>query len=85
MLDLDNINSSSVVEDNQIISSQPPISIAKDIFKHRHIGIDSNSQQLMLKQLGYNNLDTLINTAVPKSIRLQNPLKLPSPLTETQA
>ncbi|BAQ62969.1 glycine dehydrogenase [Geminocystis sp. NIES-3708] len=85
MLDLKNITSSTAPEYTQITSSQAQTSIAEDIFKHRHLGINKKAQQLMLKKLGYDNLDSLINTAVPSSIRLQNSLKLPSSLTETKA
>jgi glycine dehydrogenase len=85
MLDLENIASSSLTEDSLITSSTPKTPITEDIFKHRHLGIDSQAQQLMLKKLGYDSLDTLINTAVPESIHLHHPLNLPSPQTETQA
>lgn len=83
MLDLENIFPS--LEHNQSDSSIPKSSITEDIFKNRHLGIDNKAQASMLKKLGYDSLDTLINTAVPKSIRLENSLNLPSPLTETQA
>jgi glycine dehydrogenase len=83
MLDLENIFPS--LEHNQSGSSIPKSSIAEDIFKNRHLGIDKKAQASMLKKLGYDSLDILINTAVPKSIRLENSLNLPSPLTETQA
>lgn len=85
MLDLENITSSSVVENSDITPSNFDSLITEDTFKHRHLGIDRSAQQLMLETLGYDSLDSLIDTAVPESIRLQNPLELPSPLTETEA
>lgn len=84
MLDLENITS-SVVENSDITPSNFDSLITEDTFKHRHLGIDRTAQQLMLETLGYDSLDSLIDTAVPESIRLHNPLELPSPLTETQA
>ncbi|BAQ63830.1 aminomethyl-transferring glycine dehydrogenase [Geminocystis sp. NIES-3709] len=87
MLDLDNINSSPPSEDSLIASptSHNALSKDKDIFKHRHIGIGEKEQLLMLKKLGYGDLDTLIDSAVPQAIRLRNPLQLPSPQTEIEA
>ncbi|WP_017294248.1 aminomethyl-transferring glycine dehydrogenase [Geminocystis herdmanii] len=85
MLDLEHITSPSVVENNEIASSRLQPSMMEDTFKHRHLGVDRTAQQLMLETLGYDSLDSLIDTAVPESIRLHNPLKLPQPLTETQA
>ncbi len=85
MLDLENRTSSSVVENSDITPSNFDSLITKDTFKHRHLGIDRTAQQLMLETLGYDSLDSLIDTAVPESIRLHNPLELPSPLTETEA
>jgi glycine dehydrogenase len=39
----------------------------------------------MLGQLGYPSLDALADAAVPQHIRLQRPLNLPSPATESEA
>ncbi len=85
MLDLQNINSPALSEDSLIASSTLKNSPSEDIFLHRHVGIGEKEQSLMLAKLGYENLDTLIDSAVPQSIRLKNPLQLPSPQTETQA
>ncbi|MBL1209953.1 aminomethyl-transferring glycine dehydrogenase [Geminocystis sp. GBBB08] len=81
MLDLENIAFPSLTEKNPITSPQ----ITQDIFQHRHIGINDTDQRSMLKSLGYDSLDSLIDQAVPESIRLHHSLKLPQPLTETEA
>jgi glycine dehydrogenase len=39
----------------------------------------------MLQSIGYESLDSLINTAVPAGIRMDHALDLPAPLTEPQA
>lgn len=54
-------------------------------FISRHIGIDRDEEKLMVEKLGYDSLDSLIDTAIPPSLRLTQPLNLPLPQTETQA
>ena len=51
------------------------------MFKTRHIDTESTSQKLSL--LGCNTIDELINKVVPESIRLQHPLTLDQPVTES--
>lgn len=53
-----------------------------DSFTARHIGPNEADLQEMLKVLGVDSLDTLIEETVPSSIRLKNPLNLPDPLSE---
>ncbi|WP_366555192.1 aminomethyl-transferring glycine dehydrogenase [Aquibaculum sediminis] len=53
-------------------------------FTRRHIGPDAVEVQAMLKELGLNSLDELVDSAVPKAIRSDAP-QLPEPLTEAQA
>lgn len=64
-------------------------SFEKDIvaipFSQRHIGLTSETEHQALDFLGYTDLDELVDAAVPKSIRLQQPLELPDPLSEVQA
>lgn len=57
----------------------------QESFVDRHIGPDRTEIASMLAKLGYPSLDKLIDSAVPKNIRLRSPLKLPSALTETAA
>ncbi|BDI20092.1 glycine dehydrogenase (decarboxylating) [Nostoc cf. commune SO-36] len=54
-------------------------------FAPRHIGPDSDDIQLMLKVLGFPNLDALIDQTVPQAIRLKQPLKLPEAESEYAA
>ncbi len=49
-----------------------------DQFPRRHIGPDSAQTKHMLQLLGRPTLDALIDEAVPKQIRLQQPLQLPA-------
>ena len=71
-------------------NSQPPLSlpeslISTDSFVGRHIGPNPNDVQLMLKVLGFSSLDELIEQAIPSSIRLKAPLKLPKAKSEYAA
>ncbi|MBE9223419.1 aminomethyl-transferring glycine dehydrogenase [Cyanobacterium stanieri LEGE 03274] len=88
MLDLDNFgNSYSQSMENDTLSHvQSPLSLRQNNqFKVRHIGIDSPSAKVMLDALSYDSLEELIDQAVPPSIRLNQPLKLPSASSENQA
>ena len=53
-----------------------------DKFEHRHIGPDEKQQAEMLRTIGARSLDALIDAALPKSIRLKSPLRLPPAETE---
>ena len=50
-----------------------------DQFVRRHIGPDAKDATEMLAQIGFKNLDELIDAAVPKKIRLGKKLNLPGP------
>ena len=39
----------------------------------------------MLNVVGFNNLEELVSSTVPKNIRLSKPLKLENPLSESEA
>ena len=54
-------------------------------FADRHIGISSNDEAVMLNVLDYENLDKLINTAMPGNIRRIKPMPLKKALSEEQA
>jgi len=51
-------------------------------FAGRHIGTNEAEKNEMLKTIGINSLDELIDKTVPAAIRLKNPLKLPVAQTE---
>ncbi|HRG76233.1 MAG TPA: glycine dehydrogenase (aminomethyl-transferring), partial [Leptospiraceae bacterium] len=53
-----------------------------DNFLKRHVGSDNNEVQEMLNTLGYSSLDAMIDTAVPKNIRLKNPIRVTEPKSE---
>jgi glycine dehydrogenase len=54
-------------------------------FARRHVGPSEEEVQSMLNKLGYEDLDSLIDAAVPKNIRLDRELKLPEPKSEIEA
>src|SRR5277367_4802769 len=56
-----------------------------DKFVHRHIGPNAKEETEMLAQLGFKNLNELIDAAVPKKIRLGNKLNLPEARSEHDA
>ena len=54
----------------------------QESFESRHQGKSEHDLQAMLKTIGADSLDTLINQTVPEQIRLQTPLNLPSAKSE---
>lgn len=53
-----------------------------DLLVNRHVGINEADEQLMLQKIGVKTLDELIDKTIPANIRLQQPLDLPTPMTE---
>jgi glycine dehydrogenase len=53
-------------------------------FLYRHIGPRKNDIAEMVKAIGVNSLDELIDKVVPESIRLHQPLHFPQALTEQE-
>ncbi len=53
-------------------------------YKSRHIGPDETSLKKMLKEIGCDSLDQLIDETVPSNIRLKEPLNLPEAMSEYQ-
>jgi glycine dehydrogenase len=51
-------------------------------FAHRHIGPDENETSEMLKTIGENSVDELINKTVPSSIRMKYELNVPEAMSE---
>src|SRR4051812_7631709 len=56
-----------------------------DSFAHRHIGPNKEARAAMLAELGFENLDEIIDATVPKNIRLDRPLNLPEAKSESEA
>src|SRR5438093_915537 len=54
-------------------------------FVDRHIGPSADEVAQMLRELGFENLDALIDATVPKNIRLSRPLELPKAKSENEA
>lgn len=53
-----------------------------DQFAHRHIGISTEDQAAMLKTIGVQSLDQLIDETVPSAIRITEDLNLPKAQSE---
>jgi glycine dehydrogenase len=56
-----------------------------DSFAHRHIGPNDDEVAEMLRDVGFNTLDALIDATVPKNIRLDRKLNLPEAKSEAEA
>jgi glycine dehydrogenase len=69
--------------------SAPPSSIASAntvaTFTDRHIGPTAEETAQMLHELGFENLDALVDATVPKNIRLNRLLELPKAKSENEA
>ncbi|MDO4165590.1 MAG: aminomethyl-transferring glycine dehydrogenase [Bacteroides sp.] len=53
-----------------------------DTLANRHIGINEEDEAQMLRKIGVNSLDELIDKTLPANIRLKKPLALPAAMTE---
>src|SRR6058998_925321 len=56
-----------------------------DSFARRHIGPSEEEVRAMLREVGFKDLDSLIDAAVPKNIRLDRQLNLPKAKSEREA
>jgi glycine dehydrogenase len=56
-----------------------------DFANRRHIGPSPDEMASMLKTIGFDSLDALIDATVPDAIRLKEPLKWAPPMTEREA
>src|SRR5947207_177833 len=56
-----------------------------DSFARRHIGPNDDEVAQMLRDLGFEDLDALIDATVPKNIRLDRQLDLPEAKSEAEA
>jgi glycine cleavage system P protein (glycine dehydrogenase) len=67
-------------------ASRPPREKDRvDSFAQRHIGPNQQARAAMLTELGFENLDELIDATVPKNIRLNRVLNLPEAKSESEA
>lgn len=69
-------------------SAQPTTQVLKafdEEFSGRHIGPTANEQAEMLGALGFDSMNALIDHIVPPSIRSEQALDLPEPMTEQAA
>src|SRR3977135_4217138 len=67
-------------------ASRPPREKDRvDSFAHRHIGPNKRARAAMLTDLGFENLDELIDGTVPQNIRLDRALDLPEAKSESEA
>ena len=55
-----------------------------DIFSQRHIGPTESQVKEMLKVVGVEDIDQLIDETVPSNIRLRNEMKLEQPMSEQE-
>ena len=51
-------------------------------FEHRHIGVKQNEIKKMLKSIGVNSIDKLIEETIPKSIRKKGKLVIDDGISE---
>ena len=68
-----------------LLGGMPMFDDTKNRFQNRHIGTTAAQQAEMATSVGFQNVDELIATAVPDNIKLEQPLELPSALTENEA
>src|ERR1700731_4453614 len=74
------------VESTPDSRSRPPREKDRvDSFAHRHIGPNQQARAAMLTDLGFKNLDELIDATVPPNIRLDRALNLPEASSENEA
>jgi len=57
----------------------------QDYFARRHIGVNPEEIASMLQEVGFADLDALIDETVPKNIRFERELSLPEPKSEAEA
>jgi Glycine cleavage system P-protein len=62
-----------------------PTTNAFTIFADRHIGPSPEETAQMLREVGFADLDALIDATVPKNIRLNRSLELPAAKSENDA
>jgi glycine dehydrogenase len=68
--------------DLPVLKTSKPTVLETDTFARRHIGPGAAEIDKMLTALGYEDLDSLIDQAVPAHIRMGRPLQLPAARSE---
>ncbi|MVA75795.1 aminomethyl-transferring glycine dehydrogenase [Auraticoccus sp. F435] len=63
----------------------PAADLRAAAFVHRHVGVAEDDRAAMLRTLGLDDVEQLLQRAVPQRIRLREPLALPAPMSEHQA
>lgn len=53
-------------------------------FQQRHIGPNQDETKQMLKRIGVQGLDELMDSTVPPAIRMKDPLQLPEAMNENE-
>lgn len=56
--------------------------MSRELFETRHIGTLGNAKEDMLKAVGVNSIDQLIDETIPQNIKLKKELDLAAPLSE---
>ena len=56
----------------------------KEKFSERHLGPDENETNQMLKVVGADSIEQLIEQTIPANIRLKKELDLPNPVSEQE-
>ncbi|MCA9085619.1 MAG: aminomethyl-transferring glycine dehydrogenase, partial [Planctomycetaceae bacterium] len=72
----------STTTSGQLTSST---SATTDLFRRRHLGVSEAIAEQMVREIGYDSVDQLIDAAVPAGIRRQNPFFLPEAKSESSA
>ncbi len=67
------------------MSADPAVTLPLTGFARRHIGPGQDAAAQMLRTLGYDSLQELVDDAVPSSIRQDRALRLPEALSEAEA
>ncbi len=67
------------------MTASPAAFAHPDTFVRRHIGPRADETAEMLKSLGHDSLDAMIDALVPADIRLAAPLNIPPALSEFDA
>ncbi|MFN2507820.1 MAG: aminomethyl-transferring glycine dehydrogenase [Chthoniobacterales bacterium] len=77
--------SNEPAEDRGSSEAATPLNDRFDSFARRHIGPNARAIEQMLETVGYDSLDKLIDSTVPKNIRLDHALNLPPAKGEREA
>ncbi|MDQ6861898.1 MAG: aminomethyl-transferring glycine dehydrogenase, partial [Verrucomicrobiota bacterium] len=82
---MDTVDTATLAKPASTRTQTEPLLERFDAFARRHIGLNGEQIDEMLKTVGAESLDALIDLTVPKSIRLSQPLNLPPAKGEREA